>query len=29
MEARFGKQEMVDKAKPIVERLVSEFEQTR
>jgi len=29
MEARFGTQEMVDKAKPIVARLVSEFERTR
>lgn len=29
MEARFGKQEMVDKAKPVVARLVSEFEKTR
>ncbi len=26
MEARFGSQEMVDKAKPVVARLVSEFE---
>ena len=26
MEARFGRQEMVDKAKPVVERLVSELE---
>lgn len=29
MEARFGRQEMVDKAKPVVARLVSEFERTR
>lgn len=29
MEARFGRQEMVDNAKPIVERLVSELEQPR
>ena len=29
MEARFGKQEMVDQAKPVVARLVSEYERTR
>ena len=29
MEARFGKQDMVDKAKPVVARLVAEFEGTR
>jgi hypothetical protein len=29
MEARFGRQEMVDQVKPIVTRLVSEFERTR
>lgn len=27
MDARFGSQEMVDKAKPVVARLVSEFER--
>lgn len=29
MEARFGRQEMVDKAKPIVAKLVAEFERSR
>ena len=29
MEARFGRQEMVDKAKPLVAGLVSELERTR
>jgi hypothetical protein len=29
MEARFGRQEMVDKVKPIVARLASAFEQAR
>lgn len=29
MEARFGKQQMVDNAKPIVARLLSEFQRTR
>ncbi len=29
METRFGRQEMVDKAKPIVARLVAEFERSR
>lgn len=29
MEARFGRQEMLDKAKPIVAKLVTEIERTR
>ena len=29
IEARFGTQEMIDSVKPIVERLVSEFEMKR
>ena len=29
IEARFGRQEMVDTAKPVVAKLVSEFERTR
>lgn len=29
LEARFGSQDMIDKTKPIVARLVSEFERTR
>jgi hypothetical protein len=29
MEARFGRQEMVDQVKPIVARLVAEFERSR
>lgn len=29
MEARFGSQEMIDKAKPVVAKLVSKFERKR